>query len=188
MRKPRNPKLAVVAALVSIAVVAACSSSPEPPTEAEIARAQAALVPLKQGLKSALMEAMPEGPDVAIAVCREQAPDIAAAASVEGVKVGRTSHRLRNPANAPAPWMNRLLASYVTDPGKTEGTAVRLPDGGVGWVEPIRAQGLCLTCHGSDIAEPIAEKLAELYPDDDATGFAEGDFRGLFWATVPPEA
>ena len=32
------------------------------------------------------------------------------------------------------------------------------------------------------------KRLAELYPADQAIGFADGDFRGLFWAVVPPES
>ena len=39
-----------------------------------------------------------------------RAPEIAAGLSTDGVRVGRTSHRLRNPANAPRPWMEPVLA------------------------------------------------------------------------------
>jgi hypothetical protein len=31
----------------------------------------------------------------------------------------------------------------------------------------------------------IAAKIDELYPDDEATGFSEGDFRGVFWVEFP---
>jgi len=39
---------------------------------------------------------------------------------------------------------------------------------------------VCLKCHGSNIAEPVQASLNELYPDDQATGFALGDIRGAF--------
>ena len=47
-------------------------------------------------------------------------------------------------------------------------------------MKAIPTQPLCLACHGQEIAPPVAEKLAELYPGDKATGFEEGDLRGAF--------
>ncbi|MCA1791466.1 MAG: DUF3365 domain-containing protein, partial [Thioalkalivibrio sp.] len=38
----------------------------------------------------------------------------------------------------------------------------------------------CLTCHGSDVGGDIKHALERLYPDDQATGYAEGDVRGAF--------
>jgi hypothetical protein len=34
------------------------------------------------------------------------------------------------------------------------------------------------------IAPVIAEQLAKLYPDDQATGFLEGELRGWFWVEM----
>lgn len=147
-------------------------------------RARAALAPLKNGLRAALQEALAEGPEHAIRVCRVEAPAIAAAASREGVRVGRTSHRLRNPANAPEPWMEPLLEHYVSQPEDREPRLRDLGDGRFGYVEPIDTQAPCLTCHGAVIAPEVAARLAELYPEDRATGFAVGELRGLFWAVV----
>jgi hypothetical protein len=31
----------------------------------------------------------------------------------------------------------------------------------------------------------VASSIAELYPDDEATGFSAGDFRGVFWVEFP---
>jgi hypothetical protein len=91
---------------------------------------------------------------------------------------------LRNSANAPADWVKPLLAEYVSGTRDTY-TAVRLDNGRFGYVEPIRVEKVCLMCHGSDVAPPIAGRIATLYPDDAATGFEESDFRGLFWITMP---
>jgi hypothetical protein len=43
--------------------------------------------------------------------------------------------------------------------------------------------GVCLTCHGS-VGSDVAAALRERYPDDRATGYALGDFRGIAWAEV----
>ena len=59
--------------------------------------------------------------------------------------------------------------------------AVELADGRHGYAEPIVTQGMCLVCHGSNIEAGVAARTAELYPEDQATGFAEGDLRGVFW-------
>ena len=165
-------------------------AAPAPLTEADAtARGQAALKPLKQGLMKALQEALAAGPpEGAITVCRDQAPAIAAAASKDGVTVGRTSDKLRNPANAPRPWLAPLLAEYA---GKKQGEApaqrvVALEDGRFGYAEPIFTAPLCATCHGTSVGSDVGAKLAELYPGDQARGYAEGDFRGLFWAEVAP--
>jgi hypothetical protein len=100
------------------------------------------------------------------------------------VEVGRTSHRLRNPANAPRPWMEPLLAAYRAAPERAP-RAVAIGAGRVGYVEPITVKPMCLACHGSELAPGVRARLAELYPEDRATGFAVGDFRGLFWAEFP---
>ena len=46
------------------------------------------------------------------------------------------------------------------------------------FMKALPTQKLCLTCHGSNIVAPIQEKLTELYPDDKATGYKEGEVRG----------
>ena len=155
-----------------------------------------ALAPLQAGLQSALKAGLAKGSVEAVDACRVQAPEIARdaarAASTGGrpdtaaVELGRTSHRLRNPANAPREWMQPLLADYLAQPGDRAPRAVDLGDGRWGYVQPIFVQPLCLTCHGISIAEPLKARIAELYPEDRAVGFSDGDFRGLFWAEFSP--
>lgn len=170
-------------ALVLLSAPPASGAEPDPRIEA----ARAALASLEKGLKSALQEAMQTGgPVAAIGACHEQAARIAAAASTK-VAVGRTSHKLRNPANAPAPWMVPLLAELRAASAKPgDFRTATLPDGALGYVEPIRVGPVCLACHGATVVPDVAAKLKALYPKDAATGFAPGDFRGLFWAVVPP--
>lgn len=150
--------------------------------EAEwIVRGQQAVAPFKQSLKQALVDGLSEGPEAAIDVCRIAAPRIADEASPDGVLMGRTSHRLRNPDNAPRPWVTPLLQHYLDNPRDSLPMAVNFNDGRVGYVEPIIVQPMCLTCHGQSIPDGVAARLEEAYPGDQATGFSEGDVRGVFW-------
>ena len=100
--------------------------------------------------------------------------------------MGRASHKLRNPANTAPDWVEPVLEDYLAG-SAVEPRTVSLGDGQAGYVEPIRMKGLCLACHGSDIQPAVRERIAELYPADQATGFAEGDLRGVFWVRFPAD-
>ena len=116
----------------------------------------------------------------AVSLCREAAPRLSRehAAELDG-RMGRTSHRLRNSANQAPPWIADLQA--------TEPRVYLGPDGEMGVTLPIKTKKMCLSCHGpeTELKPALVEKLAELYPDDQATGFAEGDLRGQFWVELP---
>jgi hypothetical protein len=169
-----------------VLVIAAMGAGPAPDLAVARERGAVAVAPLKQRMQQALVSALAQGPTAAIDVCRLEAPKIAAEVSASGVRVGRTSHKLRNPANAPAPWLAPLLESYLADPAQRVPRAVDLGDGRAGYVEPIVVQPLCLACHGETLAPDVAAKIDALYPADQARGFREGDFRGLLWAELPP--
>lgn len=169
---------------ILLLVTAACAEAPAPVDKA--ARGAELLAPFKADLKSALVQGLASGPAEAVAVCREQAPQIAAALSVDGVSMGRSSHRLRNPANAPQDWLAPVVAGFADGTTGLAPRVVDIADGRTGYVEPIVAQPLCLTCHGTDVQPELAARIAELYPDDAATGFAAGDFRGVFWVEYRP--
>ena len=53
------------------------------------------------------------------------------------------------------------------------------------YAEPLMIDGVCLTCHGGSVTGDVAAVLRELYPEDRATGYALGEFRGIAWAEVP---
>lgn len=152
----------------------------------DLSRGAAQLAPFKRELQAALQAGLAQGPVEAIAACRVKAPEIAQSLSHEGVRVGRASHRLRNPANVAPDWAAPILAAYVADASDRTPRAVPLGDGRVGYVEPILVQPPCLVCHGESLAPPVAARIAELYPADRATGFRVGDLRGVFWVELPP--
>jgi len=139
------------------------------------------LKPFKQQLMGALQAGLAEGPEQAIAACRLQAPEIAASLSSGGVRMGRTSHRLRNPANTGPDWAQAVLRDYLETDGWPSPLTVDLADGRQGYAEPIKVQALCLTCHGENLAPAVTSAIAKHYPHDQATGFREGDLRGVFW-------
>lgn len=123
------------------------------------------------------------GPAGAIGVCREEAPAIAAAISREtGVRIGRTSHRLRNPKNAPPDWARPLVEQQRATPA-----VFAAADGRLAVWSPIRLLPNCLMCHGEPDAldAGVRAALARDYPDDRATGFKTNDLRGAFWIEVP---
>lgn len=135
----------------------------------------------KTKLMGALKEGLEDGPESAIDVCQLVAPEIAEEVSSASVKIGRTSHKLRNERNAPKEWMQPLLDGYVETPGKSDPVVVQLEGGAVGYVEPIFVKPMCLACHGSALTPAVASRLDEHYPHDQARNFEEGDLRGMFW-------
>jgi len=149
------------------------------------ARAVAAIARLREALGDALRAALARGAEHAIDVCRVEAPRLAREAASAKIAVGRTSHRLRNPANAPENWMRPLLEEFrQAEPQPGSFRTVDLGARGTGYVEPIYLQPLCATCHGENVEPALLELIRERYPTDQATGFRAGEFRGLFWAIV----
>ncbi len=164
-----------------------------PATEAEqraATQAREAAQHLGRTLKARVVEAMQEGPEAAARVCAEEAQALtAAAAEARGARVGRSSLRLRNPANEGPDWVRGWLREQGERPA--EGVA---PASGIAgeppvarFVAPIALEGPCLTCHGDPaaIAPEVRAVLSERYPHDRATGYALGDLRGALWAEVP---
>ncbi len=124
-----------------------------------------------------------DDPTAGITVCGANAPAIAAHLAEDyGVQIGRTSQKLRNPANIPPQWAEQVVADVVGQPTYLAG-----PNGEFGALLPIRLKAECQMCHGApeEIDVAIQAALAEHYPDDAATGFAEGDLRGWFWIEAP---
>ena len=182
--------------LVVVMLVAGCSqddsqtgAAPQPGDfPAAAARAQEALVPFKQSLMQALKQGMSEGgPVTAIDKCQLEAPVIAATLSTADIHVGRSSHKLRNPGNAPTDWQQAAIDHYLANPEDRAPQTYSLAKGLRGYVEPIIAQPLCLACHGTNLSPDVSKVLAEKYPHDQATGFKEGELRGIFWVTLPAE-
>ena len=142
-------------------------------------------------LKDALMLAVAEGGPVnAIGVCNEEAPEIANTISAEtGWIVARSSHKLRNSDNAADQFTSATIKDFLAREAAGE-KAVDLVRAEIvqengqqvfRLVKAIPTGGLCLNCHGGEEVTPeVIDKLAELYPEDQARGFTEGQMRGVF--------
>jgi hypothetical protein len=142
----------------------------------------------KRELQTALRAGLEQGLPEAIGACQVSAPEIDQSLSGDGVRVGRTSHRLRNPANVSPDWVTPVLEDYLRSPDDRAPRTVSLQDNRVGYVEPIITQALCLNCHGEEIDRDVAESIRMLYPADRATGFRIGELRGVFWVEYPAGA
>jgi len=170
--------------------------------EAEVVRpvGRAQAMALQLGLRSELMQALEAGgPSAAVRVCRDRAEALArelGAASLPPVELKRVTRKPRVPANAPDPWEARALDWFegeLAQGGPLPEDWVQRISGPAGlryrYYQPIVAGPPCLTCHGSreDIPDTVRGVLATLYPDDLATGYREGELRGLVRVEIRAE-
>lgn len=159
------------------------------------ARGVATSVPPK--LLSVLTAAINQsGPAEAISVCKDEAPKLAAAASQQsGWQVRRVSLGQRNPKAVPDAWERQTLEMFDrqqaagVEPAKLERAEVVVENG-----QPVRRYmralptlPLCLQCHGqsAQLGAGVAQRLAQLYPDDRATGYSPGQIRGAMTLRQP---
>ena len=161
--------------------------------EALMAEGKALMMQFGGALKSELLAAVEAGGPVnAIQVCNERAPEIADEVSTGGWTVARSSHRLRNPANAPDAFTAAAIDEFLSRQEGGESTAdlakaAMVEEDGeqvFRLVKAIPTGELCLNCHGGEnVKAPVVAKLAELYPEDQARGFSVGEMRGVFTLT-----
>ncbi len=185
-------KAPAMIAWVLPAVLAGCASGPSAEQQAAMAadarKASGILVQKLGGeLKAALGEKGPEG---AISVCKERAPQIAAEVSKQsGFDIKRVSPKNRNPAGVPDTWETeaqaglekRLVAGEKPDTLETW-QVVSTPQGKqFRYAKALPVAPLCLNCHGdaAAISEGVRARLAAEYPLDKATGYSTGMIRGI---------
>jgi hypothetical protein len=109
------------------------------------------------------------------------------------VSIKRTSHLLRNTDNKPNDEEVLVINNYrdLMTKGKGLKPVVELDnDGNPHFYAPIIIQKKCLTCHG-EIGKDVTKKsdsiIESYYPKDLATGFKEGDLRGIWSITFKQE-
>jgi hypothetical protein len=166
---------------------AAAQAAPEAAWVAE-ARQVAGAVPPR--LLSVLQEELERsGPEGAVAVCNEKAPQMARAASEKsGWAIRRVSLRNRNPKAVPDAWEQAALQEFdrrlaAQEPASKLEKSELTQEGGQNVQRYIRAlptAKLCLECHGSaeQISPAVAARIKALYPADQATGYSVGQLRG----------
>ena len=128
------------------------------------------------------------GPAQAVGVCRDEAQALTAqTARAQGMRVGRSSHLLRNPGNAAPAWAARFVgAGAGRKAASVEAVVVDLGDR-VGVLRPLPTAAPCTQCHGpaEGLSPDVRAFLETAYPEDRAAGFEEGDLRGFIWAEAP---
>ncbi|MCA1979009.1 MAG: DUF3365 domain-containing protein [Thiobacillus sp.] len=191
-------KSTVLLAASAAALLAGCASGPTAEQQAALVddarKASGALVQKLGGeLKAALSE---KGPDGAIAVCKERAPQIAAEVSKQsGMSVKRVSPKNRNPAGIPDAWEaeaqagleKRLAAGEKPETLDTWQIVATSAGKEFRYARALPTQPLCLTCHGdaATIPDSVKARLAAEYPFDKATGYAPGTVRGIVSISRP---
>jgi len=136
---------------------------------------------LKSELKSAINSG---GLEAGVKVCNEQAPIISQQISKQGWSVQRTSLRPRNINNAANEWEYQTLLEF--EQSKEDGmditqlTKSLKTDDTFRYMKAIPTAGLCLACHGSQIAPNVKQVIDRHYPNDTAVNFKLGDIRGAF--------
>lgn len=167
--------------LLVLIIAASLVGSPASSQAPESTRGSQILYQYRKDLQDTLRVAMNQGVVEAVEACRIQAPEVADSWSQGGVRVGRASHRLRNPRNVPPDWVEPILNAYIASAADRGPRTVELQGGRLGYVEPIVLQPLCTACHGESISSEVSAKILKHYPEDEAVGFKVGDLRGVFW-------
>jgi len=177
----------MLALFLAAATTLACAEQRDEGSDAVAVEAEAkALVQQFVGqLKPQLQQAIAEGgPGQATAVCAKIAPALMDELSASsGWSVRRVSLQPRNTERAvPDSWEREVLEQFSADqaagaPPQTLNYGRKVDD----QYRYMQAQGVepvCLMCHGTELAEPVKQALAEYYPQDSATGYSLGEVRG----------
>ncbi len=131
------------------------------------------------------------GPVNAIGVCQTKAPQIAQNLSAKsGWDLKRVSLKNRAATAKADNWEHQVLSRFDqqraqgADPATLEYSEI-VHEKGQKTFRYMKAIAIgqgqpCLHCHGTNINETVKQKLVELYPQDKATGYSEGQIRGAF--------
>lgn len=182
----------LIAILLAVIYVLWLSNTPVHANDTRREKGRAIVKDFGAQLKTALKAALEEGgPLTAIRVCKEVAPQIASRLSRRnGVKVERTSLRVRNPGNMAEPWQAEVLTTFEQAAGDDAEPVLEYFAAGdaaqpARYAKAIHTGAMCLVCHGATISVDVAELLDREYPSDRARGYELGAIRGAFSVTWP---
>lgn len=168
--------------------------SPHAADSSVLAAGQGYALATKAVLGKNLMQAIQQdGPEHALAFCHVRAlPLTDSMAKEQGVLIRRVSDQPRNPANRA---QGEALA-YIQQAkerlarGQQVSGAISTGDTYHTGYYPIMTNGMCLQCHGvpnQDVQAKTLEKIASLYPEDEATGYGLNELRGIWVIQMPRE-
>ena len=176
--------------LILLLAITAISTAHAASEQQMINESKRAIKAFSSQLKTELMAGMQKGgPLQAVTVCNTAAEEIARKSSEKnGWLISRTSLKPRNLKNTPNEWEQGVLESF--EKRKAEGEPVSeiehaevVSNNGQSefrYMKATPAKGLCLVCHGENIAPELTTKIDQLYPHDQARNYKLGDIRGAF--------
>ncbi len=132
-----------------------------------------------------VMQAMKSGgPGFAVTYCNEKAmPLTDSLAKAHNCLIQRVSDKYRNPLNKLSETDEEIFKAVST----SMNPVLISENGQLIYYKPIKiAMPACLTCHGNtgkELNMETAEIIKQKYPEDLATGYKEGDFRGMWKIT-----
>lgn len=126
------------------------------------------------------------GPEQALSFCSAQAIPITDSTSLASHAMAkRVTDKNRNPnnkANASELEYIHHVKQELAKGSAAKPKLIKTTNGHTVYY-PIITNQFCLQCHGntkSDIAESTLQKIKELYPEDNATGYQSGELRGIW--------
>ena len=145
---------------------------------------------LKTELK-AHMKKDPTGLD-ALAFCTGSADSITKKVNAQlpsYAKVRRSALKVRNgSSNTPDATDKKVMKAYeeaIASRTFTPKDIKVVEEGNVTRVyKPLVTKAVCLKCHGTTLSPQISKALKSAYPEDKATGFKEGELRGVVVAEI----
>jgi hypothetical protein len=200
---PLNHVLTTLAFLLVALVTVNCSRSPDKSVQDQKIAIVHDSIYINSGnhtvartfdtLRNSLLKIIGEKgfPD-AISYCNERAYAITNTYA-DSMTVRRTALRYRNQENRPDSLESSVLKA-MEEQMKTAATpGIKLvrnnSTGEIHFFKPIMLQPLCFNCHGvpeKQIQKTTLARIQELYPDDRAINFKEGDLRGVWHIVFKP--
>ena len=128
-----------------------------------------------------------QGLPATVSFCHENAYKIAdSIGKIHNVVIKRTSQKLRNPENKPNKDQQAIIDKYLKQQENNEQMkpiVMTDEEGYVHFYAPIKLKKACLQCHGQpgkEIHDEVYKVIKAKYPNDQATGYKEGDLRAIW--------
>lgn len=140
------------------------------------------------GIRTKLTKEMAKNLVGSIGYCHENAIPLTTKSEKKNsqvIEIKRTSLKLRNHNNMPDAAEEKLLKEWAKK-GAPEFALEWVSEKEFRYYRPLKVQAMCLTCHGKPDGE-LKNAILKKYPMDDATGYKEGDLRGLIRVSIKPK-
>ncbi len=184
--------------LLSSSLTLTAQAETKSPTQEQVASLGGkAAGTILQTFMSSLQGAMKEGGVMhAVSFCNTEVPAITKkvkATLPQGLKVKRATTQVRNPHNTPDEMELKALEFFTQEfkrTGSYPASYIQSLQDGYRFYKPLLIAKPCLSCHGDKaaMAPELRELILEKYPTDQATGYKEGDLRGVLRIEIPQSA